>query len=76
MPNINVLSLPIILQKICQVKVFLTAGGTDRQTNRRTDQWDLMSPYFAEARGQNCVMFWPNVVSIECFACRANGTPN
>ena len=39
------------------LKFFVTDRGTDKQTNRRTDEWVLMPPpYFAKVRGQNSVL--------------------
>ena len=37
---------------MAKVKVFVTDGQTDRQTEGRTDEWDLMSPRFRESGGQ------------------------
>ena len=43
-----------------------------RQTKRRTDEWVFMSAFnVAKARGQNRIVFRPNVVFIGRFACRA-----
>ena len=47
-PNINAVSLK--LQKIWARLKFL--WQTEGQTNRQTDEWDLMSPDFAKGGGQ------------------------
>ena len=42
-----------------QIRVFVTDRGTDRQTNRRTEEWVLMPPPppdFAKVQGQNSVL--------------------
>ena len=44
-------------EDMSQVKVFVTDRETERQTNRRTDEWVLMPPSnFAKVRGQNSVL--------------------
>ena len=66
MPNIN------SSEDMSQVKIFVTDRWTDWQTNRRTNEWVYSPPpNFAKVRGQNRVVFSPNVVLIESFACRA-----
>ena len=39
------------LEDMSQVKVLVTDRRTDRQTNRRTDEW-VLTPHFAKVRGQ------------------------
>ena len=59
-------------EDMSQVNIFVTDRGTDRQINRRTDEWVIMPPpNFAKVRGQNSVVFWPNEMLIGSFACRA-----
>ena len=41
---------------MAKVKVFVTDGQTDRQTEGRTDEWDLMSPRFRESGGQKATL--------------------
>ena len=48
MPSIK--ALPVIVQKLWPRLKFL--WRTDRWTDRRTDEWDLMSPRFRESGGQ------------------------
>ena len=57
MPNIK--ALPVIVQKLWPRLKFL--WQTDRQTEGRTDEWDLMSPRFRESGGQKVAVVgrWP-----------------
>ena len=40
-------------EDMSQVKVFVTGRQTDGQTDRRMDEWVLMSPAFAKGGGDN-----------------------
>ena len=52
MPSIK--ALPVMVQKLWPRLKFL--WQTDRQTDRRTDEWDLMSPRFRESGGQKTLL--------------------
>ena len=58
------------LKDMSQVKVFVTDRRTDGQRDGQTDEWDLMSPAFAKARGKKGggalmhVYVWEHIVSL------------